>query len=313
MSFTVFLKLVEIQTKIASLFPFLLGVLFSAYYFSEFDLSNTILFFEAMILFDMTTTAINNLMDFKKAKDDHYRKNTNIIGQAGISKKSVVRLILFMLLLSAALGILLVYQTSILLFAIGAVCFGIGIFYTYGPIPISRTPLGEILSGLTMGFGIFFISVFINDTNSDLVHIAFDGAEFLLGGNMLDIFSVFFVSLPTVFLIANIMLANNTCDLEEDIANHRFTLPFYIGKEKAVQLFNLLMFFCYAVIAVSVLLGYLHPIMLGIFLTSPLIKKNLNAYNEKQIKRETFVVAIKNIVLFSSVEVLLLTISLFFK
>ena len=73
------------------------------------------------------------------------------------------------------------------------------------------------------------------------------------------------------------------------------------------------MFFCYAVIAVSVLLGYLHPIMLGIFLTSPLIKKNLNAYNEKQIKRETFVVAIKNIVLFSSVEVLLLTISLFFK
>ncbi|MGO1356328.1 1,4-dihydroxy-2-naphthoate polyprenyltransferase [Alkalibacterium gilvum] len=313
MSFTVFLKLVEIQTKIASLFPFLLGVLFSAYYFSEFDLSNTILFFVAMILFDMTTTAINNLMDFKKAKDDHYRKNTNIIGQAGISKKSVVRLILFMLLLSAALGILLVYQTSILLFAIGAVCFGIGIFYTYGPIPISRTPLGEILSGLTMGFGIFFISVFINDTNSDLVHIAFDGAEFLLGGNMLDIFSVFFVSLPTVFLIANIMLANNTCDLEEDIANHRFTLPFYIGKEKAVQLFNLLMFFCYAVIAVSVLLGYLHPIMLGIFLTSPLIKKNLNAYNEKQIKRETFVVAIKNIVLFSSVEVLLLTISLFFK
>ncbi|MDN6296117.1 MAG: 1,4-dihydroxy-2-naphthoate polyprenyltransferase [Alkalibacterium sp.] len=307
------MKLVEIQTKIASLFPFLLGVLFSAYYFSEFDLSNTILFFVAMILFDMTTTAINNLMDFKKAKDDHYRKNTNIIGQAGISKKSVVRLILFMLLLSAALGILLVYQTSILLLAIGAVCFGIGIFYTYGPIPISRTPLGEILSGLTMGFGIFFISVFINDTNSDLVHIAFDGAEFLLGGNMLDIFSVFFVSLPTVFLIANIMLANNTCDLEEDIANHRFTLPFYIGKEKAVQLFNLLMFFCYAVIAVSVLLGYLHPIMLGIFLTSPLIKKNLNAYNEKQIKRETFVVAIKNIVLFSSVEVLLLTISLFFK
>ena len=187
MSFTVFLKLVEIQTKIASLFPFLLGVLFSAYYFSEFDLSNTILFFVAMILFDMTTTAINNLMDFKKAKDDHYRKNTNIIGQAGISKKSVVRLILFMLLLSAALGILLVYQTSILLLAIGAVCFGIGIFYTYGPIPISRTPLGEILSGLTMGFGIFFISVFINDTNSDLVHIAFDGAEFLLGGNMLDI------------------------------------------------------------------------------------------------------------------------------
>ncbi|GEK90540.1 1,4-dihydroxy-2-naphthoate polyprenyltransferase [Alkalibacterium kapii] len=313
MNISVFLKLVEIQTKIASLFPFLLGVLFSAYYFSEFHLGNTLLFFVAMLLFDMTTTAINNLMDFKKAKDDNYRRNTNIIGQSGISEKSVVYLILFMLTLSTVLGILLVFQTSILLLAIGAVSFGIGIFYTYGPIPISRTPLGEILSGLTMGFGIFFISVLINDVDHNLIDITFSGAQFLLSGNVLDIFAVFFVSLPTVFLIANIMLANNTCDLKEDIANHRFTLPFYIGKEKAVQLFNLLMYLCYIVIVLSVILGYLHPVMLGVLLTFPLVKKNLDTYNEKQVKQETFVVAIKNIVLFSSAEVLLLIFSLLLK
>lgn len=312
MKVSVFMKLVEIQTKIASLFPFLLGVLFSAYYFSEFNFWNTLLFFVAMILFDMTTTAINNLMDFQKAKDKTYQQNVNIIGRTGLSEKKVIRLIFIMLGLSTVLGLILVYRTTFLLLAIGVVCFAIGIFYTFGPIPISRTPLGEILSGLTMGFGIFFIAVLINDSDGSLIRLAFEGPEFLLTGNLQAIFSVFLVSLPTVFLISNIMLANNTCDLEEDIVNHRFTLPFYIGKERAVLLFNLLMYLCYVIIALSVVLGYLHPLMLAVFITFPLIKKNLNTYNQKQIKTETFVVAIKNVVLFSSVEVGLLALSLFF-
>ncbi|MBD9869395.1 MAG: 1,4-dihydroxy-2-naphthoate polyprenyltransferase, partial [Enterococcus faecalis] len=35
MSLNVFLKVVEIQTKLASLFPFIIGVLFSMTYFGE--------------------------------------------------------------------------------------------------------------------------------------------------------------------------------------------------------------------------------------------------------------------------------------
>ena len=69
MSIKTFLELVEIQTKLASFFPFLLGALFAALYFKEFNLGNTLLFFAAMLIFDMTTTAINNFMDFLKAKD----------------------------------------------------------------------------------------------------------------------------------------------------------------------------------------------------------------------------------------------------
>ncbi len=42
------------------------------------------------------------------------------------------------------------------------------------------------------------------------------------------------VSIPMIVGIANIMLANNICDLEEDIANKRHTLPYYIGKKNAI-------------------------------------------------------------------------------
>ena len=70
MSLNVFLKVVEIQTKLASLFPFIIGVLFSMTYFGEVQWGNTLVFFIGMVVFDMATTAINNYMDFKKAKSD---------------------------------------------------------------------------------------------------------------------------------------------------------------------------------------------------------------------------------------------------
>ncbi|WP_035050858.1 1,4-dihydroxy-2-naphthoate polyprenyltransferase [Carnobacterium pleistocenium] len=313
MAVKTFLKLVEIQTKLASLFPFLLGTLFAAYYFNAFDLINTFLFFAAMIIFDMTTTAINNLMDYQKAKDQGYKSEVNIIGQEKIPEKLVIRLIISMLVAATLLGLILVVRTNIILLIIGAICFFIGIFYTFGPVPISRMPLGEPISGLVMGFGIFFIAAFVTINDPSLLSLLFAGQNFILKGNIVSIVTLFFVSLPTVFLIANIMLANNTCDLEEDIVNHRYTLPFYIGKKQAVQLFNALVYLSYLVIVLAVLLGLLHPILLVLLGTIIPMRKNLAAYNDKQVKSETFVVAIKNIVLFSSSEVILLAVSLLFK
>lgn len=54
------------------------------------------------------------------------------------------------------------------------------------------------------------------------------------------IIEIIFMSIPLVTLIANIMLANNTCDLEEDIRNHRYTLVYYIGKKNALKLYFVL-------------------------------------------------------------------------
>lgn len=313
MSINTFLKLVEIQTKLASLFPFLLGTLFSTYYFDSFSPINTLLFFLSMIIFDMTTTAINNLMDYQKAKDEGYKDEVNIIGQEKLSEKLVVRLIVAMLIIAFLLGIILVFRTNIILLLIGAVCFFIGIFYTFGPVPISRMPLGEPISGLTMGFGIFFIAAFVNVEPGTLLSLAFEGTRFIVEGDMVLILSLFLVSLPAVFLIANIMLANNTCDLEQDILNHRYTLPFYIGKKRAVQLFNGLVYSSYAVVVIAIILGLLHPILLLLVVTILPMRKNLAVYNAKQVKSETFVIAIKNIILFCSSEVVLLAISLLFR
>src|SRR5690625_5555493 len=72
-----FLKLVEIQTKIASVFPFLIGLLFVIYRYDSFYLANTLIFFSAMLLFDLTTTVINNYIDYQKASSESFREEHN--------------------------------------------------------------------------------------------------------------------------------------------------------------------------------------------------------------------------------------------
>lgn len=312
MSISNFLKLVEIQTKLASLFPFIIGVLFSLSYFGQVHWGYTGLFFIAMLIFDMTTTAINNYMDFKKAKDDTYKREENIIGEANINEQVVVRLIWVMLAVAAVIGFYLSYQTGWVLFVIGGLSCLIGIFYTFGPVPLSRMPLGEIFSGVTMGFGIFLITIYINAFNLDFLTINIEDWQFVMIGNLKDLLAILLASLPMVFTIANIMLANNLCDLEQDIKNHRYTLPYYIGKETGIRLFNILMYSCYGVILIGLLFGvYRWPILIT-FVSLPLIVKNLKVFNEKQVKRETFVISIKNLILFNSTMIVGLLIGLMF-
>lgn len=310
MTLKVFFKLVEIQTKLASLFPFIIGALFSMYYFKSINVLYTCVFFVGMIIFDMMTTAINNYMDYRKAKNETYKYQTNIVGQAGLSERTVTRLILCMLGFSALVGIYLSYKTGWLLLVMGGICCFIGVFYTFGPVPLSRMPLGEIFSGFTMGLGIFLITIYINTFNQGYLYLTITDWQVNFYGDLTKIIPIFWASLPMVFNIANIMLANNLCDLEEDISNHRYTLPFYIGKENGVKLFNLLMYGSYVTVLIGVIAKMYHPVMLIVFLTLPIIRKKLALFNEKQVKSETFVVSIQNLVIFNSAQIVGLLLSI---
>jgi 1,4-dihydroxy-2-naphthoate octaprenyltransferase len=63
------LKLVEIQTKVASMVPFALGTVWTLYRYGEFNFLNFLLMLVSLLCFDMATTAINNYMDYKKSKE----------------------------------------------------------------------------------------------------------------------------------------------------------------------------------------------------------------------------------------------------
>ena len=56
------IELVELRTKIASVIPFVVGLLYSIWTFGNFNAVNMALFFIGMLCFDMATTVMNNLM-----------------------------------------------------------------------------------------------------------------------------------------------------------------------------------------------------------------------------------------------------------
>jgi len=309
------LKLVEIQTKIASIFPFLIGILFVSYRFGEINKRNTLVFFASMLIFDLATTAINNYMDYRKATDNHdfdYRKERNVIGQEELSERMVCVLILSMLLIASLLGLYLVYLTNLVVLIIGIACFFIGIFYTFGPMPLSRLPLGEVFSGITMGFGIIFLVIYINTYELGFIYMEWINPALMFRINMIEFFIIALVSLPSVLTIGNLMMANNICDLDEDIRNHRFTLPYYIGKTTAVRLFGFFYFLAYFSIIAAVILGVYHPILFLSLISVIPVSKNIHIFKGKQIKSETFVIAVKNLILVNGSIVFFLMISLMF-
>lgn len=314
MGITSFLKLVEIQTKVASIIPYLVGTVFALYKFDNFNMKNAILLFLSMIIFDMTVTAINNYVDYIKAikKEGFGYEEHNAITKYGLKPKTVLGIIIVMLIVSSLLGILLFLNTNIIILLVGLVCFTIGIFYSFGPIPISRTPFGEIFSGVTMGFFITFLAIYIHIFDKGILNISIIDGNFELMINLKVIISIFVISIPLIVGISNIMLANNICDMEDDFINRRFTLPIYIGKENALTIFKCLYYIGFVGISIAVILKVLPIVSLLTLLVLIQINKNIKSFYILQSKKDTFILAVKNFILLNVTYVFTIVLGILF-
>ena len=305
-------ELVELRTKIASVIPFAVGLLYSIWTFGNFNAVNMVLFFFGMVCFDMATTVMNNLMDYVKAKNETYRQEENVIGTSFLTVKQAAMIFGSLVGVATIIGIILVMRTNIILLFVGALCFVIGIFYTFGPIPISRMPLGEVLSGVTMGFGIFWIVIFLNSPEASFAWMGLEEGMLIVRLALLAHFKVALLSLPLVCTIANIMLSNNLCDLETDITNHRYTLVYYIGKATALKLYKGLYLVSFIAMVLAVVFKIAPILMIGTLVVGIPVYKNIQLFIQKQEKRTTFALAIKNMIMIHVVQMVLLVISVIF-
>lgn len=292
MSLKVFLELVEFKAKTASVLPFLIGICYSWYHFQSIHLGFVIIFFVAMFLFNMAVDILDNYNDYHHATAVHdYKEKTNIIGREQLSLRFVFWLMVGMIVISATMGILLSAVVGWPLFWMGLFCYFVGIFYSSGPKPLSSMPVGEFFSGFTMGFMITLICVYLN-------------AYQAFYWNFSQILSIFIIALPNTLWIANLMLANNTCDLEEDEKNKRYTLPHYLGKKQSLVLFVGHNVFAFVAISLAVLLGLAPYTVLLTFAIVPFVWKQTGMYLRKQVKKETFVCAVRILAMGSFVQVI---------
>ena len=291
-SLDVFLELVEIKAKTASILPMLLGVCMSVYYYHSFNLINSILFFIAMLLFNMAVDMMDNYNDYNHAVDtEDYKKNTNIIGREKISPRLVLPLILIFSIIAAGIGIYLVTRVGLPLLWMGIFCFAVGILYSSGPFPMNGLPVGEFFSGFTMGFMIMLISVYINKTGS------FDWSW----SNLLKIW---LVALPCELWISNLMLANNICDAQEDEDNHRHTIIHFIGFQQGLNSFTTKNVIAFLAIITAVMARLAPWTMLLTLLIIPFVVKQTKLLYHEQVKKRTFPCAVKILLVGSLAQVI---------
>jgi 1,4-dihydroxy-2-naphthoate octaprenyltransferase len=278
-----FIRFIELSTKLASLTPFFIGVAYAFYLTGRISVFYTFFFAAAMMLFDLPVTMINNYLDKRRAGETPH-----------FSKKASLVLIFSMTAASILMGLYLTRVFGLIVLITGLMCFFVGIFYSFGPIPISRTPYGEIASGLVQGFCIIFLVAFLNLPAGYFAEARFDFIEFTMRADFWRLFKLGVAALPAVFCIANIMLSNNICDVERDVRNRRYTLPYYIGRDKALLLFRWIYIAVYASVLAGALLHALPVLCLLTLLTLPLVWRNISIFSRAPVKAKTFVLSIHN-------------------
>lgn len=307
-----FLKFVEIQTKVASFFPFITGTLMAVYLDFKLNLINLFLMFFALLMIDLTTTGLNHYMDYRRAvlKTGYHYQVHNPLGKGELSESEAKYSLIAMLVLGTLAGLGLVLRTDLWVLALGGLAFVIGVTYSFGPVPISRTVLGEAMSGIFMGGLIPFLSFYIHAFTASPLEVTLNDQTIALFINHELVVPALWIGLPLIALIANIMLANNLCDREEDFVNRRYTLPVTMGAEKAIILYQGLVAFAYLSVIAGVVFGILPITQLLVLLSLPLVYKNTKIFAQKQSKGETFVTAVKNFVMVALMNVVGLAIAI---
>lgn len=279
-----FNALVQIQTIIISALPYIIGSVMASYYYHNFNLVYSLWLFLAVICFHLAVNGHNQYTDYARYKQNHITSYNNILEKFNITKSWARKIIIILTLISAIIGTILSIKVGWIILLIGILSYLIGYCYSGGPYPILKTPFGEPASGITMGYNITFLGLYINMYN---VH-PFDNFFWA---------KAIIVAVPAIFVIANVMLANNICDVAEDVKIGRKTLPYYTGRKTALTILCCYYVLAYIFLILGIVLKYLPVITLGSLLTIPLVYHTTKTFVKNPHKESTFTGILVNVLL----------------
>lgn len=224
MSFKMAVDLANPRTWAASLLPSVFACVYCVYKGYAFAFWQMLCFVAVAVLMQSSVNCFNDYADYIKGADsseDNLTRDDAVLIYENIDPGSVKRLGLVFLIAAAPPGVLLViFSHSLLPLWIGLAGALTVVVYSFGSIPVSYLPIGELVSGFVMG-GLIPLGGVVSAT-----------------GNFSP--EVLLYSLPFILSIALILLSNNGCDIEKDIMSGRKTLAVLLGREKSRRLYRAL-------------------------------------------------------------------------
>lgn len=218
------MELAAPHTWPAAVFPALLGSLLALVTTGRFHIG---LFYSTLgvcVLLQCAVNTLNDYADFIKGTDTPENSedptDAALIYHGFDPKKALAAGLVFMVL-AFGCGIYTLALCGWQPLIYGAVGAVIVIFYSFGKMPLSGLPVGELCSGLVMG-GLIPMACYYVQTG---VHAP----------------RILIPALPLIISIGLIMMMNNTSDIERDLPVNRITLPAVLGRKKASGILKILL------------------------------------------------------------------------
>lgn len=247
------------RTLAAALGPTILGAAFSYYAFGALHgtglaIFHTVLIFLAVVSAQIIANLWNELKDFKSGLDAGQKiGNAGSLTRGAVTPKLISTMIKVLMIVPIIIGLYLSATITWWYIPAGIICILISFLYSGGPKPISRTPFGEISSGIAMGFAIVLITSYAWTRELSLA--------FLIP------------ALPATLLVGSIMLTNNIRDIRNDENHGRRTLPIVLGRDRAISLMSITYIFNFIWIGAWIYLKVLPiPALLALIAIIPAFK-----------------------------------------
>ena len=255
------------RTLAAALGPTILGASFSYYAFGAargtgLAIFHTVLIFLAVVTAQIVANLWNEYKDFKSGLDAGQKVgNAGSITRGAITPELIVTMIKILMVVPIIIGAYLSATITWYYVPAGFICILISFLYSGGPKPISRTPFGEISSGIAMGLAIVLITGYAWTRELSL--------------------ALLIPAIPSTLLVGSIMLTNNIRDIRNDESHGRRTLPIVLGRERALSLMSIMYIFNFIWIVAWIIVGHMTWFSLLAFFAMPLAFKTVHTLSTK--------------------------------
>lgn len=217
------IQLAAPHTWAASLFPVFIATCLALATTSSHSVSivTVVVLLAISILFQSAVNTINDYFDYIKGADtlENQSDPTDaVLVYNNVNPQEALRFALVLIGAAFALGIYCILIAGWIPLVIALIGALIVFLYSGGRTPISYLPIGELVSGITMGELITFASYYCLTKQAEPL--------------------VFVWALPVMLGIALIMMTNNGCDIEKDIEANRKTLPVLLGRKRTRTLYH---------------------------------------------------------------------------